>query len=203
MMHMWLLALDGDLRSWSRQINSPYFPVTCWSGLTFEAVVVRESSWVSVKEMGMTQSWKKNSSTRVTHGSHIRGYKKGSKWKQNATGSNVSQQPSCQHGISTWNCLQEHKENQVGKITLLSKGGIKMIADTRGSYTKTLHLIAISKLFSRLPNFPRACREKQRVRMSWKKRIQSADLKTNIVWLTFPAFSFYHLSPPTPAHAIT
>lgn len=35
---------------------------------------------------------KKNSSTRVTHGSHIRGYKKGSKWKQNATGSNVSQQ---------------------------------------------------------------------------------------------------------------
>lgn len=35
---------------------------------------------------------KKNSSTRVTHGSHIRGYKKGSKRKQNATRSNVSQQ---------------------------------------------------------------------------------------------------------------
>lgn len=67
MMHMWLLALDGDLRSWSRQINSPYFPVTCWSGLTFEAVVVRESSWVSVKEMGMTQSWKKT----VAHGWHM------------------------------------------------------------------------------------------------------------------------------------
>lgn len=194
MMHMWLLALDGDLRSWSRQINSPYFPVTCWSGLTFEAVVVRVLLGLSERD-GDDSVMKKNSSTRVTHGSHIRGYKKGSKRKQNATGSNVSQQPSCQHGISTWNCLQEHKENQVG--------GIKMIADTRGSYTKTLHLIAISKLFSRLPNFPRACREKQRVRMSWKKRIQSADLKTNIVWLTFPAFSFYHLSPPTPAHAIT
>lgn len=67
MMHMWLLALDGDLRSWSRQINSPYFPVTCWSGLTFEAVVVRESSWVSVREMGMTQSWKKT----VAHGWHM------------------------------------------------------------------------------------------------------------------------------------
>lgn len=62
------------------------------------------------------------------------------------------------------------------------------------------HLPAITKSFSQTGELASLSQREVR-RENDKEKIQSADLKTNIVWLTFPAFSFYYPLPlASPCH---
>lgn len=83
----------------------------------------------------------------------------------------------------------------MGNIKCLALGGTKLITDRSGRNINPSHLPSITKSFAQTGELASLSQTKAR-RENDMKKIQSADLKTNIVWLTFHTVSF--LLPPSP-----
>lgn len=166
-MHMWLLALDVDLRSRGRQINSHYFPVTCCSGLShFQRRLLAEGRLGSSKRGGV-----EGSPTTVAYSYRVQKYHK---LLAQAKGSiRVKRTVKC-FMLPTWG---QHFEtvNTValqictGEKNHTAKRRTVMISDKPGSNTKPLHLLAITKSFSQTWEQPASAHsENQSRKMAWK-----------------------------------
>lgn len=100
--------------------------------------------------------------------------------------------PGCQHWVSIWelwtklhHCpITACRTTPVGNITGFAEGRTTVIIDKTGKNINPSHLPAITKSLSQTGELASLSQRENDM-----KKIQSADLKTNIVWLTFPAFS--------------